>query len=538
MNKEKIMQNTEKHIERYKAIVNKKWYIQGFNGCANFTFAAPQSGLVGCHNNLGFGYTEKVFIFQKDYLEYLYLEEDFRNIGLKVLDEIKKDKDYLKKVISKDTIIANKTKETMKKIDQYNDSSELDKMSKKELVELYQEMQTGYHGFMDVSHIIEGISFVVEPLLKSKLEKALKMDRHDKAFIEIFNKLMQPAKPSFANDEHIGILDIMNDIVNDKKMFEAVKKSDAVKVWKLLDLRIKDKISLHRKRFLYNQVNYYHGDPLSETDYVEEIKKLFEDGIDVKKKLEEEKERYITNNKNRKELIAKHNFDDEIKQLVDISIETLHWQDERKKNLLSGVYYMNLMLKALGKRFSIELELIKRYLPEEVCLENLEHPDLENLKARKKQYIVYSKRDPKHKNREEYAMKGMYFEVLMGKEYDEFMQVYHKTFAEKNDIHGTCASGGKVIGIARVCKTKEDLEEFKEGEVLVASMTRPEFVPAMKKASAIVTDEGGLTCHAAIVSRELGKPCIVGTKIATKSLKDGTLVEVNANHGTVKGVEK
>ena len=56
----------------------------------------------------------------------------------------------------------------------------------------------------------------------------------------------------------------------------------------------------------------------------------------------------------------------------------------------------------------------------------------------------------------------------------------------------------------------------------------------MKKASAIVTDEGGVTCHAAIVSRELKIPCIIGTKIATKVLKDGQLVEVNANHGWVK----
>ena len=67
-------------------------------------------------------------------------------------------------------------------------------------------------------------------------------------------------------------------------------------------------------------------------------------------------------------------------------------------------------------------------------------------------------------------------------------------------------------------------------------MTRPELVPAMKKAAAIVTDEGGLTSHAAIVSRELGIPCVVGTKISTKIFKDGDLVEVNANHGSVRKI--
>ena len=69
-------------------------------------------------------------------------------------------------------------------------------------------------------------------------------------------------------------------------------------------------------------------------------------------------------------------------------------------------------------------------------------------------------------------------------------------------------------------------------------MTRPEFLPAMKKASAIVTDEGGITSHAAIVSRELGIPCIIGTKNATEILKNGDLVEVKANHNMVVILEK
>ena len=67
-------------------------------------------------------------------------------------------------------------------------------------------------------------------------------------------------------------------------------------------------------------------------------------------------------------------------------------------------------------------------------------------------------------------------------------------------------------------------------------MTRPEYLPLMKKASAIVTDEGGITCHAAIVSRELGKPCVIGTKVATSTFHDGDVVEVDATKGTVKKV--
>lgn len=75
---------------------------------------------------------------------------------------------------------------------------------------------------------------------------------------------------------------------------------------------------------------------------------------------------------------------------------------------------------------------------------------------------------------------------------------------------------------------------MKKGDILIAHMTNPDLVTGMKIAGAIVTETGGITCHASIVSRELGKPCIIGTKIATRIFKDGDLVEVDANKGIVK----
>ena len=99
------------------------------------------------------------------------------------------------------------------------------------------------------------------------------------------------------------------------------------------------------------------------------------------------------------------------------------------------------------------------------------------------------------------------------------------------------ASPGNAAGKAHVIINPEDIDEFKEGEILVTAMTAPDWVPAMKKAKAIVTDAGGMTCHASIVSRELGIPCIVGTKSrsheATTSIKDGQMITVDATNGIV-----
>lgn len=105
-------------------------------------------------------------------------------------------------------------------------------------------------------------------------------------------------------------------------------------------------------------------------------------------------------------------------------------------------------------------------------------------------------------------------------------------------IKGVPVCRGQVQGRVLVAKSaKEAIRKIKGGMVLITSMTTVDYVPAMRYASAIVTDDGGLTCHAAIVSRELGIPCVVGTKIATQVLEDGDLVEVNAIKGIIRKIK-
>jgi pyruvate,water dikinase len=100
-------------------------------------------------------------------------------------------------------------------------------------------------------------------------------------------------------------------------------------------------------------------------------------------------------------------------------------------------------------------------------------------------------------------------------------------------VRGLGAAPGSASGSVRRLENPHDTTSFHDGEVLVAHMTTPDWVPLMRKAAAIVTDSGGMTCHAAIVSRELRIPCIVGTGEATKKLRDGEIVTVDATHGTV-----
>ena len=100
-------------------------------------------------------------------------------------------------------------------------------------------------------------------------------------------------------------------------------------------------------------------------------------------------------------------------------------------------------------------------------------------------------------------------------------------------LRGFGASPGQASGVARVLAGPSDMEKLRPGEILVTTMTTPDMVPAMAHAAAIVTDEGGMTCHAAIVSRELGVPCVVGTRTATKTIADGSEVTVDGKTGAV-----
>lgn len=104
-------------------------------------------------------------------------------------------------------------------------------------------------------------------------------------------------------------------------------------------------------------------------------------------------------------------------------------------------------------------------------------------------------------------------------------------------VTGIVACKGRVIGTAKIVKTIHDILKIAKGDVLITPMTHPDYIIAMKKAAAFVTDEGGLLSHAAIVARELQTPCIVGTKNATKVFENGQRIEVDADKGTVKVVK-
>lgn len=119
-----------------------------------------------------------------------------------------------------------------------------------------------------------------------------------------------------------------------------------------------------------------------------------------------------------------------------------------------------------------------------------------------------------------------------------FYFMTHSDEVMGQEIKGVVSSVGpsSIKGTVSIILKNDEIPNFKDGNILVTVMTNPFFVSIMKKAKAIITDEGGVTCHAAIVARELKVPCVIGTKIATRLFKDGDRVEVDATSGIIRKI--
>jgi phosphohistidine swiveling domain-containing protein len=179
------------------------------------------------------------------------------------------------------------------------------------------------------------------------------------------------------------------------------------------------------------------------------------------------------------------------------------------------------LAKQISKKVKYHYKLILCLTKEEVSdyFNKKRIPNKRQLEERNKQSAFL------HENGEPKLFVGRETEKIRGLVEDDTKPKYLK---------GVVAFIGRVVGRVRIVNRPNQAKDFKQGDILVAGSTRPEFLPIMEKASAFVTDAGGILSHAAITAREMNKPCIIGTKIATKVFKDGDLVEVDANWGIVR----
>ena len=255
-------------------------------------------------------------------------------------------------------------------------------------------------------------------------------------------------------------------------------------------------------------------DKLDRSEIESKIKELAHQGVSLKERQEK--------------ILQKYNFPQQ--KILEFMLlqQCSRLYDQKKEFLTQAHYHFSFLVKEISKRLKLEFSLLHYALPHEIT-ESLGGKRVLNndlLDQRKESSCILTENG--------------YSRYLTHNEAATWLPYMEKSAAEitETKTSGLAAHSGKVQARVSRILAPRHIGNMRKGDVLVTAMTSVDFVPAMRMASAIVTDLGGITSHAAIVSRELGIPCIVGTKNATAVLRDGDLVEVDADNGNVKLIQR
>ena len=212
--------------------------------------------------------------------------------------------------------------------------------------------------------------------------------------------------------------------------------------------------------------------------------------------------------------------------LIKTINEAIYYRSFRGEQMYQSAKYLGGLFKEIAKRLGVwPYQDVVYFTPHEVIelLRQGTRADSRHIPRRKVACVLMSNGDGKYilEEGEKAQRMAQRIKVAEGK-----VQI----------LKGQVAYPGLVRGIVKIVKSPSDFAKVKTGDILVAMSTQPNYVPALEKAAAFVTEEGGVLCHASVIAREMKKPCVIGTKIATQIFKDGDRVEVDARQGIVRKI--
>ncbi|MEK6961395.1 MAG: PEP-utilizing enzyme [Nanoarchaeota archaeon] len=350
------------------------------------------------------------------------------------------------------------------------------------------------------------IPLSIQPWLESRLREELKKKVPDDKTVEgYFAELCTPIKKNFHVLEQEEILQI---------------SLEHKKTGKLDLQRIKDYIDR------YGSINYKYGIGTAWT--AEEVAERVKEMDDPEKKLEALRDVHVQGDRRAIQILKELDDDPALADAIK-TVRSYVWFRTFRTDAISHSLANALPLfEEIGKRNGLTSTEVIECFPSEILTSTF--PSRQTIHQRQGLSILQG-RDGK-----------MYYEYgeRAAKLIQEVKTIsgFKESSAEQTDeLRGNIAFKGRVRGTARIVLSNSELRKVNKGDVLIACMTTPDFITAMERASAFVTDEGGILCHAAIISREMKKPCVIGTKNATKSIHEGDLVEVDADSGVVRIIQ-
>jgi phosphohistidine swiveling domain-containing protein len=375
-----------------------------------------------------------------------------------------------------------------------------------------------------VPAIMDGLS---EPFLSAyvieKLRAHLEGIGKAEQAMEYYAILSLSEKESEVQKEELGRLALLIEIgkrPDAGATFDLIKSGDEQALRAMPDIYAK--LEAHTAEF--GALTYGYSGPAMSVGYL--LTTLADDlKADPAKRIEEIGEHFRTIKTQKASLAEELGLPEELRFILTVSSELMYMKDWRKGAYQRSYLLMDAVMAEIGKRIGLSLKEMKYVTLDEV--REIFEGDRDAWKAR------IAQRLEKCCTLTEHGVTNVYEGVECERLKKELLPK-PKEVVETSEIKGLVAYPGFVRARAKIVLTAEDMAKLGEGEILVSSSTNPDLIVAMKRAGAFVTDIGGITSHAAIVSRELKKPCIVGTKDATHLIKDGDMVEVDATKGIVR----
>ncbi|MFH1316579.1 MAG: PEP-utilizing enzyme [Candidatus Woesearchaeota archaeon] len=405
-------------------------------------------------------------------------EEALKKLHKLIEEEISRDPFYADKLLKKiDDSIYN-----VRKVSKELDSIDVSDLTTPELLNDFKK------AYLTIGHLTSFMSFKGTIQISDVFQKQVRgmLAKKISDFEErenVFLTLSMPIKESMMTREQ-----------------NSIAKVDAEK-----DINKKEEmLDKHTKEFSWLGIVMYQGMPYTKEHFRKELKNEL--------RVSENKENKIN------ELIEELDLNRNEKHLIKQLREWVHIRTFIKDMTSLGIASTVRFLQEISKRVDIPYnDLIYLYFNELDGIDEEEERLLEKIRKRQKSWGYVISQDK-----------------LIEYDIDNIDEIKENELKIPSGVKGYPAFKGRVKGRAVVVKSELDLERVKEGDILITHMTTTNFVPILSKVSAIVTDEGGITCHAAIVSRELGIPCVIGTRMATKAFKDDEIVEVDAEKGIVR----
>lgn len=343
---------------------------------------------------------------------------------------------------------------------------------------------------------------------------------------EAFSLLTTPLKKSLVQNEEIEFYEVLKSIRSDIKAKKIFMQEDVNKI--LSDLKninpvIRNKTARHYKKWLW--MPYAYTGPAYDLEYYLSLwSSLVRQAVRPQFELKKIKSESLSTASHREQMIKLLKLSKKEKELFDLVAEIVWLKNYRKEVSFYAYFFLGKIMKELARRAGLSMNQMNQIMHFE--MKYFDKIDVGELNERHKFSIMY--------------LKDAKITITTGEKAKKYLEKQKFELVKKNNtgiLTGTTAFAGTAKGVVKIVNHPEEMAKLNVGDIMVAHTTFPSLVPAMKKAGAIVTDDGGVTCHAAIVARELKKPCVVGTKTATKDLKDGDNVLVDANTGIVKKIK-